>query len=67
MQEITLGNILTMIIIIGGFLTQYHLFSNRMSKFEGYTKAKLEDFEKDMNTLWSFYKDLKKEVSHEKG
>ncbi len=66
MQDITLGNILVISTIIAGFLLQYHTFSNRFSKFEGYTKAKLEDFEKDMNNLWSFYKDLKKEVNHEK-
>jgi len=56
--DITLGNILTILAIVAGFIFQYVAFSNRMSKFEGYTKAKLEAFERDIDNLWQLYRKL---------
>ena len=55
--EFTLGNIITICSIGVGFFLHYIAFSNRLSKFEGYTKAKIEDIEKDVQSLWDHHKD----------
>lgn len=60
MINITLGEIITLIAVVLSFIAQYITFSNRFSKFEGYTKAKLESFEKDLTNLWEIVRDLKR-------
>lgn len=56
---INFGHILTIILIIAGFVMQWILFSNRISRFEGYTKAKIEALEKMLSMLFSFIKKCK--------
>jgi len=53
---LTFGEVLTIIIIIVGIVGQYLGFSSRMSKFEGYTKAKIEAMEREMNNFWLFFR-----------
>lgn len=50
------ADIITLGAIIIGLFLQYLAFSNRMSKFEGYTRAKIESMENDINNLWAWYK-----------
>jgi hypothetical protein len=60
--DLTFGNILTILAIVAGLLIHYIAFSNRLSKFEGYTKAKLEDHDKDLQCLWTEHRELVKQV-----
>lgn len=58
---LSIGDIITLAAIVVGFVFQYVSFSNKFSHFEGYTKAKLESFEKAINTLWAITRGVKHE------
>lgn len=61
LNNITLGDLIAVGAVLLSFFVQYISFSNRFSHFEGYTKAKLETFEKSINALWS----MARGVNHE--
>ena len=57
--EFNLGHLLTIVLIVIGFLGQYFFLSMRLSRFEGFTKAKIESLEKMLDMLFQFIKKCK--------
>lgn len=56
--DITLGNVLTILAIVIGFGIQYASISYRFGKFEGSTNARLKNVEKDVDTLFSRFREI---------
>ena len=50
-MHISFGDVLILISLIVGVTFQYLTFSNRMSEFEGFTKARIESIEKEMTRI----------------
>lgn len=58
---ISFGDILILVSLIIGVSFQYLTFSNRMSEFEGFTKARIESIEKEMTRIG---RSLEEHVTH---